>query len=53
MFLSEEYFDYVDIKAMYKNYKKELDPLYLVKWRNLSYADLTWVPLSEIRANEK
>lgn len=54
MFLSEcDYFKYEDIKEMFENYKKELDPLYLVKWRNLSYSDLTWEPFSTIKDEEK
>ena len=38
---------------MYLNSKKELDPLYLIKWKNQSYADLTWEPLSTIRDCER
>jgi len=53
MFLAEDFFTYEDIKDMYFNYRKELDPLYLVKWKNLSYSDLTWEPLSTIKENEK
>ena len=53
MVLKDDYFDYKDIKDLYLNSKNELDPLYLVKWKNLSYADLTWEPLSTIKDNEK
>ena len=53
MVLRDDYFDFNDIKYLYVNSKKELDPLYLVKWKNLSYADLTWEPLSTIKENEK
>lgn len=53
MLLKDDYFDYTDIREMYDNYHKELDPLYLVKWRNLSYCDITWEPLSTIKHCEK
>jgi len=36
-FLKDDYFVYDDIKEMYFKSDKELDPLYLVKWKNLSY----------------
>ena len=38
---------------MYINSTKELDPLFLVKWKNLSYIDITWEPLSSIKSYEK
>ena len=53
MLLRDDFFDYNDIKDMYRNVKNELDPLYLVKWKNLSYCDLTWEPLSTIKENDK
>jgi hypothetical protein len=53
MMMKEEYFEYSDIKEMFENGVRELDPLYLIKWRNLSYSDLTWEPLSAIKVNEK
>lgn len=53
MFLRDDKFEYADIKQMYTNANTELDPLYLVKWKNLSYLDLTWEPLSSIIENDK
>jgi hypothetical protein len=32
-----------------KAYKGEVDPLHLVKWRQLSYMDTTWEPESLIK----
>ena len=46
---TDDFFDYKDIKSMYDNSLKELDPLYLVKWKNQSYCDLTWEPSSTLR----
>ena len=34
---------------MLMNAKKLIDPLYLIKWRNLSYVDATWEPKSLIK----
>ena len=31
---TDDFFDYTDIKSMYDNSFKELDPLYLIKWKN-------------------
>lgn len=53
MVLRDDYFDYTDIKNMYDQAGTELDPLFLVKWKNLSYADLTWEPLSSIKVYDK
>ena len=53
MLLKDDYFDFEDIKKMYVEQNKELDPLFLVKWRNLSYCDLTWEPKSTIVHYEK
>ena len=53
MLLKDDYFDYEDIKKMYQDSHNELDPLYLVKWRNLSYCDLTWESYSTISHYEK
>jgi Chromo (CHRromatin Organisation MOdifier) domain len=47
------YFEYSAVKEMFENADKLIDPLYLVKWRNLSYLDCTWEPLSKIAENEK
>jgi len=38
---------------MYDNSHKELDPLYLIKWKNQSYCDLTWEPASTLRDCER
>lgn len=53
MLMKHDYFDYEDIKGMYEDAQKEIDPLYLVKWRNLSYIDVSWEPLSSIKKYEK
>jgi hypothetical protein len=32
--------------------KKYIDPLHLIKWKNLSYIDATWEPFSKFKDNE-
>lgn len=32
--------------------KKHIDPLHLIKWKNLSYIDATWEPFSKFKDND-
>ena len=50
--LFNNYYKHDFMKQRLLEIKKHIDPLYLMKWKNLSYLDATWEPISMFKKEE-
>ncbi len=50
--LFNNYYKHDEMKQKLLEIKKHIDPLHLMKWKNLSYLDSTWEPFSMFKKEE-
>lgn len=48
-----QYYKYDDVYFKLLEIKQHIDPLHLIKWKNLSYLDATWEPFSKFKQYEE